>query len=361
MKNIFIILFLAVAFNSFGQAVTADPALGAPSLRSINTGETVPANTLSNQTVVFRLPVRNLSFTNAIPNGSVELVIGLGGNLQVDPSFPVANARLNNYFSFAQSTNGGQVQIRGTQIQAIPAAFFDSTEFRVQGSSVGSSAITASITPISTNVDDRDPNNNNQSLSYTVFSMSIMPSKITVFDVTKSGCNIDVNFVAEEQKNVNRYEVEVSKNGSDFSNLGKVSVSSNARYRTNYSITDAIKSTSLFVRLKTVDNDGKVEYSAVRRIAGTCEARRALVLNVYPNPVTSGRTLTINSTEGGFEGKYNVSLIDVNGRLLQVREMQLNNVTNFKFDIGNLSAGQYTIKVASTDETESAAIRFQKQ
>jgi hypothetical protein len=361
MKNIFLIFLLAVAINSNGQAVAADPALGGPSLRSINTGEPIPANTLSNQTVIFRLPVRNLNFNNQVPNGSTELKIGLGGNLRLDPTFNLATARLSNYFTFTSATTGGQVQITGTQIAAIPAAFFDSTEFRVQGSTIGTGSITASITPISTNLDDEDPNNNTQSLSYTVFSTSVMPSKIVVFDVTKTGCSIDVNFVAENQVNVNRYEVEFSKNGSDFANLGRVSAASNARYRTNYSITDAIKSASLYVRLKTVDNDGKFEYSAVRRIAGTCDLRRNLVLNVYPNPITTGRSLTINSSEGNFDGKYNVSLLDVNGRLLQVREMQLNNVTNFKFDIGNITSGQYMIKVASTDETESSTIRFQKQ
>jgi hypothetical protein len=361
MKNIFLILLLAVALNSNGQAVPADPALGAPSLRSINTGETVPANTISNQTVIFRLPVRNLDFNNQVPNGSVELKIGLGGNLRLDPTFTLSTARLSQYFTFTSVTTGGQVQITGTQIAAIPAAFFDSTEFRVQGSSVGSSSITASITPINTNVDDLDPNNNTQSLSYTVFSTTVMPSKITVFNVTKTGCTIDVNFVAEEQTNVNRYEVEFSKNGNDFNGLGRVSASANGRYRTNYTITDAIKSASLYVRLKTVDNDGKFEYSAVRRIAGTCDARRNLVINVYPNPITTGRSLTINSNEGNFDGKYNVTLLDVNGRMLQVKEMQLNNVSNFKFDIGTLASGQYMIKVATTDETESSTVRFQKQ
>jgi hypothetical protein len=285
----------------------------------------------------------------------------LGGLLNVDTSSRKLNSTgtsISNFYNFSASNVAGEIQIIGTQTRALPADFVDSLVFRALATSVGASGITARIEPL-VGFDDLNPVNNVRSTPYAVTSTTV-PSKLTEFNVVKTGCNIDVNFVAVEQINVNRYEIQVSKDGREFADLGKISAASNGRYRTSYPITDAIKSSSLYVRLKTVDNDGQVEYSSVRRIAGTCEARRTLVLNVYPNPITTGRSLTINSSEGSFEGKYNVSLLDVNGRLLQVREMQLNNVTNFKFDIGNLSSGQYLIKVANTDDSESAVVRFQK-
>ncbi|HEX8334628.1 MAG TPA: T9SS type A sorting domain-containing protein, partial [Segetibacter sp.] len=353
-------LFLAASLTSQAQAVSADPAVGAPSLRDMQ-GADASANTVSNQPVMLTVPIRNLNFNNSIPNGSVRVTIGLGSRLQIDPGFNVATARLSQYFSWTSSFTGGQIVIVGNQIQAIPPFFLDSTQFRVSGNAIGTSTITANIAPVSNAVDDQDPQNNNSSLQYTVYALNIMPSKLTNFTVVRSGCNIDVDFTIAEQTNVNRYVVEVSKNGADFETLGNVSArATNARYNSRYAITDAIKAASIYVRLKTVDNDGKFEYSAVRRIAGTCEARKSLVLSVYPNPVNVGRTITITSKEDNFDGKYNVSLIDANGRTLQVREMQLNSVANFKFDLGAISSGQYLIRVATTDETESAVVRFQK-
>jgi hypothetical protein len=288
-------------------------------------------------------------------------VVGLGGLLNIDTSTVKLNSSsssISMFYRFTAINVAGEVQLIGTQIRTIPAKFVDSLVFRTFATAVGTSAITTSIETL-VGLDDRNPNNNGFSTSYTVTSTTL-GANITEFNVVKNGCNFDVNFLAEGQVNVNRYEVEVSKNGSDFTNLAKISSRPNARYNSSYAITDAIKSTSLYVRLKTVDNDGTFEYSAVRRIAGTCEARRSLVLSVYPNPISVGRTLTIASKEDNFNGKYNVSLIDVNGRTLQVREMQLNNVNNFRFELGNISSGQYLIRVASTDETESAVIRFQK-
>jgi hypothetical protein len=361
MKNIFLIILVFFALHSQAQVVvTADPGISAVQLTN-DDGIATNTTFVSNLPFRARVAVFNGSAENAIPVGTTRIVIGLGGLLNVDTStvrFNTSSSSISNFYRFMVVNVAGEIQIIGAQIREIPAKFVDSVVFRTLGTAVGTSAITTSIETL-VGLDDRNPNNNSFSTPYTVFSTTL-GSKLAEFNVVKNACNIDVNFVAVEQVNVNRYEIEVSKNGSDFSTLGSVSASSNGRYRTNYAITDAIKSASLYVRLKTVDNDGKVEYSAVRRIAGTCEARRTLVLNVYPNPITTGRDLTINSSEGSFDGKYNVSLLDVNGRLLQVREMQLNNVTNFRFNIGNLASGQYLIRVANTDQSESAVVRFQK-
>ena len=349
------------------QPTTADPGVGAMSLNYLD-GNTVPANNVSNNAVRLNMPIFNFNQSNAIPQGSTKVIVSLGSRAKVDSTFDVRTAPLSTYFSWTYDTVNNQIV--GDQIAPIPADFgignnttTNVTSFVVRGRTMGNSTFTGRFAVTNHNttqvLSDTDPNNNNTSLQYTVSSLTL-PVRLTQFDVVRTGCSIDVSFATGNEVNVNRYEIEVSKNGNDFVKLSELSARNAGTYKGSYQITDAIRSASLFVRLKSVDNDGRFEYSSVRRVAATCDAARNFVLNLYPNPVTFSRSVTIVTREGIFGGKYNVSLLDVGGRTLQVREMDLNNVTNFKFDIGNITPGQYLIRVSNTDRSESAVIRFQK-
>lgn len=85
-----------------------------------------------------------------------------------------------------------------------------------------------------------------------------------------------------------------------------------------------------------------------------------LKLNVFPNPAKDVRMVNISVLQGKFEGKYKVSLYEIAGKFIQSREMELNFVTNFSYNFGSIPAGQYLIKVAKTDGTQSSLLKFQK-
>lgn len=351
---------MAFAINSQGQAVTANPTVGTPKLRN-DAGNEQSALQLSNLPFTVSVQVANLSANRTMPAGTSRITISLGGLLNIDTSSVKLNNSANTisqYYNFTAVNVAGDIQIIGTQTGNVPPLFVDSLVFRAFATSVGNSFVTANIDPL-VGLDDNDPNNNSSQAPYTVISTTL-PVKLNNFNVVKVGCSIDVSYMAEEQTNVNRFEVQASKNGTDFFSLGSIAAGFTTKYSGKYQITDAIKSSNLYVRLKTIDNDGQFEFSEVRRIAGTCDGGRILVLSVYPNPISSGRTLTINSKEGSFNGKYSVSLLDLTGRTLQAKEMQLNNVSNFKFDIGNLSSGQYLLRVFNAELSEASVITFQK-
>lgn len=360
MKNIFLIILVFFALGSQAQVVTADPAI-TPAQLTNDDGNITNVTTLSNLPFQAKVFVLNNSATDAIPTGTTRIVVGLGGLLNIDTSSVKLNSpssSISTYYRFSAANVAGEVQLIGLQIREIPVKYIDSLVFRVFATALGTSAVTTSIETLP-GLDDRNPNNNSYSTPYTVTSVTL-PVNLTQFDVVKSACNFDVTFSTENEVNLSRFEIEASKNGIDFVKIGEIASRNASKYNSSFPITDALKSTNLFVRLKSIDRDATFQYSSVKRIAGNCDSRRTLVLGAYPNPIRSGRSLTITSKEGNFEGKYSVSLIDVTGRLLEVKEMQLNNVSNFRFDIGSIAAGQYLIKVANTDQTESSIIRFQR-
>ena len=332
MKNIFLIILVFFALGSQAQVVTSDPGI-TPAQLTNDDGNITNTTTLSNLPFQAKVFVLNNSATDPIPTGTTRIVIGLGGLLNIDTSVAKLNSpgsSISAFYRFSAANVAGEVQIIGVQIMQIPVKFVDSLVFRIFSTAVGTSAVTTSIETLP-GLDDRNPNNNSYSTPYTVTSVTL-PVNLTQFDVVKTGCNIDVNFATENEVNLSKFEIEISKNGTDFVTLGEISPRNSSRYSSRFPITDAIKSVNLFVRLKSVDKDASFQYSSIKRIAGTCDARRTLVLSAYPNPIRFGRSLTITSKEGNFEGTYSVSLLDVSGRTMQVRQVQLNNVSNFRFE-----------------------------
>jgi len=82
-----------------------------------------------------------------------------------------------------------------------------------------------------------------------------------------------------------------------------------------------------------VDNDGKVSYSAIRKVYNEVD-----VISIYPNPA-QGYLLVA----GLNKNKMNMlHLLDVSGKLLQehiVKESQ------FRFELSNLAPGVYYLSI----------------
>ncbi len=86
----------------------------------------------------------------------------------------------------------------------------------------------------------------------------------------------------------------------------------------------------------------------------------SLKLSVYPNPAKDVKSVMIKVAQGKLNGKYKISLFDVTGKQLRSKELQLNFAPNFTYDLGNISAGQYLIKVINVDGKESSIMKFEK-
>jgi hypothetical protein len=72
------------------------------------------------------------------------------------------------------------------------------------------------------------------------------------------------------------------------------------------------------------------------------------------------KAVTITAKEGMFKGKYKVTILDMGGRLTQVKEIQLDNVQQFSYNLGTLGAGKYLVQVLNSDGSQSAVLQFEK-
>jgi hypothetical protein len=84
-----------------------------------------------------------------------------------------------------------------------------------------------------------------------------------------------------------------------------------------------------------------------------------LQYNIYPNPVTS-KNLMIQATSGIFNGKYKMTVIDMRGRVLETKEVELNNVTQYNYELKAISNGSYILRIANSDGSDTRSLPFEK-
>ena len=367
MKNSLLkcLLLLLVSFlsaQSYAQ-VSADPGVSGFDVTDLAL-TSVNANQLGqNHSYILRLPIFNSNQAAALPAGSCKLRIGLGSKAvpdYADMNNPTVN--FSQYFTWTAAFTSGQWQVTGDLTSPLPADFNGMVDVKIKPTILGNSTFTANF--LVTNhaniapfiLSDEDPTNNSTATAYTV--IVILPVKFTSLDVLKSGCNIKVNFNTEEELNVDHYEIEASRDGVNFVKVAQTQAKGQHLYKTDFVLTSQVRAEKIFVRVKSVDIDGHIQYSDTRTVSGICG--QALKMNIYPNPVSSSGKVAINATQGIFNGQYKVSVRDITGKLLQVKEVNLANVTRFDYELGNIAAGKYLVQVMSNDGAESAVLQLQK-
>jgi hypothetical protein len=368
MKQILLACLLLGSLSSMGQeqkksAAITDPKLGEIVLRDMSGLRLDPEALVMDQVVRLIVPVGNMG--NSIPAGTAKIKIGFGSRIKLDPTFNMNLAGLNHFITWTSSVANGQLELTGELTGEIPMDFeeFD-VFFKVKGVMPGRSTITANF--LVTNhtgtavLSDMNPANNVSYLSYAVTAKAAVPP-IKIKQIARGACTVNLVFAPEgAEVNISRYDIEVSKDGVSYVKVSEMAAAGQGSYRTSFALTAAIESPTVTVRIRSVDMDGNYRYSAPVQVAGQCDRVQPWVLNVYPNPATDVRSVVISATEGTFKGKYKVTMMDVTGLRIKTTELQLDNINNFRFNIGAVAAGQYLIQVINTDGSQSGTLKFEK-
>ena len=369
MKKIIFTLMLVSFFTArgSGQAVIADPAVNSMRTASTTSLPVNPELIVIDSIITLRLPVINYNLVNALPAGTCKIKIGLGSKIVLDPAFDLASVNTSNYFQWTATVFGGQVQITGDLIASLPANFLDTVTLNIKGSVLGNSTITTNFLVTnhnsSTYLSDENGANNATSLAYTVVEGAGGPVPVTFTKLvaTKEACNIKINFETQNEINVDRFEMEVSKDGTTFEKLGMLATDNSRNYRFAFAITDNSKAAQLFVRIKSVDKDGQFQYSETRKVSGSCDNKETSLI-LFPNPAGfETSTFTVRSRQGSFNGMYAVSVADITGRIINRKTMSLVNAPQFVYDAGPLPSGQYIVNIMNSNDGQRTVIKWQKK
>jgi hypothetical protein len=357
-----LLLIVVFAFNSNAQVVFADPAVGSMSFNNLNNEPQDPFAIPLSGIVILKVPIQNNNLTNSIPPGTTKVKINLGSKLVIDPSFNVGSANTNQYFTWTASVVSGNVQIEGNLIGTIPNNFSDTAIFRLKGAVLGPANITTNFLITNHNsgsfvLSDQSGNNNAASIAYEV--VQILPVTFTNLTTLRSLCNIKVDFKTENEVNVDRFEIEVSNDGISYKNEGTLLAQNAGHYKFIFDASN-ISAKNLFVRIKSVDIDGKYQYSTVSKVSGNCTESENNIL-LFPNPAPTNISYFILRNEAGsFNGTYFISISDISGRILIKKKMILVNQTQFRFEHLSLPAGSYIVQLISEKGDQVYSSKWQK-
>jgi len=228
----------------------------------------------------------------------------------------------------------------------------------LQGSSVVTGNFLVSNGNAAYTLSDINSGNNTADISYTVIANSTLPVNLVDFKSLITDCKYNIRWQVANELNVERYIVENSINGRDFTRLAEVPATGQANYYVEVPVDNPVKSARLFLRLRMVDRDGSVKFSNAVSVANTCLPKSNTVL-LYPNPVKEAEVLTITSNQN-FNGRYRLQVNDVSGKIVLLRTLTLQDAKSFSFPHKQLAAGKYFLLIEREDKTQSDSLPFEK-
>jgi hypothetical protein len=150
--------------------------------------------------------------------------------------------------------------------------------------------------------------------------------------------------------------LERSADGRNFKTINSQSATS-TRCLQPFSFTDAAPLVGVnYYRLKTIDIDGKINYSTI--VALLNKDKGFEIVSIMPNPVSTKAMLSISSAE---KSTMEIIITDLAGKQLSKQRVVLFAGSNqVPLNLSNLAAGTYQV-TGVTDEGERKSLRFVKQ
>ena len=172
--------------------------------------------------------------------------------------------------------------------------------------------------------------------------LAALPVNMVFFGGKLHGNKVSLEWIAENEVNFARFDVERSFNGIHYSKIGQVNASNARNYSYNDNA-DAITGRRVYYRLKKIDKDGNYKYSDVF----TLHIPSNVKFNLYPNPASNYTKVQFSSNVAG---KVTLQVTDMLGSLLQQQTIAVNQ-GSFQLNTTSLSTGTYIVKMVYNGET----------
>jgi len=161
----------------------------------------------------------------------------------------------------------------------------------------------------------------------------VLPLKLLSFTATLNNNEVVTTWLTTNEINTRNFIIERSINGIDFYKIGELPAYNNSGGHT-YTYTDKnitnLNATTLFYRLKQIDNDSKFTYSEIKNV----KIVQGNEVAVYPNP-------TINNIKIAAKRKIDlIQLYELNGK--KIKEWP---GTKTDLDVHTILSGVYILKI----------------
>ena len=200
---------------------------------------------------------------------------------------------------------------------------------------------------------------NLQTLNVTSGDCSTLPVSLINFSATPGNSNVALRWSTSSEFNNLGFEVQRSIDGSGgWTTLGFVNGAGNSNSTLHYSYLDEnLSARRYYYRLKQIDIDKRFEYSPI--VSAVIDGNNDFVLDQnYPNPFRNETVIKFTLPQ---RAKVNLSLFDMNGRLVRVllNESKDSGTHAVTFHSGSLTSGlyYYTLKTGELTAVKKLTIQ----
>jgi hypothetical protein len=193
------------------------------------------------------------------------------------------------------------------------------------------------ITPVTGNGDGNSTVTFDDFRTNGTLAQAPLPVNFIDFEAKKISGGVQLTWKVAGEENVNRYEVERSTDGRNFTSVGSVATTK----RDVYTYFDNRSSTTVYYRIKNVDNDGKFKYSTIARLVN---GKSEIVLKAFPQPVAN--QLTVQHPV--VKGNTILTLSAADGRIVRTLKASSGSMQTF-VDMSTLQKGMYLIRFDGGD------------
>jgi hypothetical protein len=188
-------------------------------------------------------------------------------------------------------------------------------------------------------------------------NLTVLPLTLLEFNGILVNSNAILNWKTENEINTDRFSIERSVEGRNYTAIGSVNALNNAGV-SNYNFTDpAVTSLGVpvvYYRLRLSERNGRMAYSRI--VVLSIDGKKNKVL-LYPNPAINELNLSISMSRSE---KIQGSIIDNTGRILLQQQWNLSaGSTSLSIDISVLAKGVYYLELKGENFIERK--KFVKQ
>ncbi|GAB2531607.1 T9SS type A sorting domain-containing protein [Rufibacter soli] len=177
----------------------------------------------------------------------------------------------------------------------------------------------------------------------TLEPVTVLPVSWLSFTGERKGQEVTLHWSTATELNNERFDIESSADGKQFSAIGKVPGSGNSNIIKRYQFQHLSEATTtIYYRLKQVDLDGKIEYSKVIAVKPGTRLQTQLV--AYPNPAQDYLYLTNFKTDSA----SSLEVLDMKGKRMTLPLPALHGNSQV-LEIKHLPAGNYLLQVKSSE------------
>lgn len=186
---------------------------------------------------------------------------------------------------------------------------------------------------------------------------TVLPVEMASFQATPEQAHVQLTWRTMSEVSSERFDVEHSLNGMDFTRIGTVEAAGTSYSTIAYSWPHMAPLTGTLnhYRLKQVDQDGSFTYSQVESVLFKADGR-----TLVPRPNPANDMVSVDLPEAVPSGSI-IEVLDASGRVVLTRSNGTDGPQAIGIPIATLDAGSYVMRIVATDHSVVGQGRFVKQ